>query len=261
MDVWESVWGEWEVLRNGGEKEEEERNGESHVCGAHTYTDLARGDVLCMECGAVVDSILHDEYGRTIPLHNVKPASMYKRKHHWNERISQWLVGVRRVPNPVIERVKSALRLADVSMETLTKTDIRKVLRALKLQKHIEHWVEIYCMVKERPFPVCDSEKVEEIREQFLAIECAFMKHQPTGRKCMINYNYLFNRLASCRRSLEAKRNSRNSCRVLRLSILLWSRDTHAATASEPPPAAASEPARASAPAAALVRKIHYTSL
>lgn len=193
MDVWESVWGEWEVLRNG--EEEEEECDISHVCGAHTYTDLAKGDVLCMECGAVVDAILHDEYGRTIPLHNIKPMSMYKRKHHWNERISQWLVGVRRVPNPVIERVKSALRLGDISMETLTKTDIRKVLRALKLQKHIEHWVEIYCMVKERPFPVCDSEKVEEIREQFLAIECAFMKHQPTGRKCMINYNYLFNRL------------------------------------------------------------------
>ena len=191
VDLWESVWEEWECLRRGGDDE----GGDEGCTHKQTHTDTAKGDMVCMDCGKILDSVLHDEYGRTMPLHNIKPASMYKRKHHWNERISQWLVGVRRVPDDVIAKVKRTILHSNVNLPSLTKTDIRKVLRSLHLQKHIEHWVEIYCMVKETPFPVCDSEKVEEIREQFLAIECAFMKHQPTGRKCMINYNYLFNRL------------------------------------------------------------------
>merc|ERR1712070_287254 len=116
-----------------------------------------------------------------MPSTNSKPRSLYRRRHHFNERLSQWLVTVQRVPKWVVDAVKVEVH----GVQNLTKTHLRAALRKLKLAKHIEHWVEIYCCVTNRPYPTIDGEVLEKIRNQFLAIENAFEKHKPPNRKCI----------------------------------------------------------------------------
>lgn len=157
-----------------------------------TYKDVKQGGVVCQSCGMVVDSILCDIFGNTLPTRNIKPRSLYRRRHHFNERLSQWLVTTKRVPDSVVRDV--AAFLAD-GTGPVTKTRIRAALRHLHQAKHIENWLEIYCDVTGRPYPTIPAETLERIREHFLAIEYAFEKNRPEGRKCILSYNFIMSRL------------------------------------------------------------------
>ena len=42
-----------------------------------TRTDHKNGEITCTCCGLIVDSILTDVFGNTIPLKNIKPHSLY----------------------------------------------------------------------------------------------------------------------------------------------------------------------------------------
>ena len=158
---------------------------------ANTRTDRKQGQVACADCGVVLDAILTDVFGNTIPLHCVKPHSLYRRKHHFNERLSQWLCLSRRVPDSVIHLVKQNWDHTTV----LTKTVVRTTLRRLGLAKYIENWIEIHCHVVGRAYPVIDSEMIEKIRDLFIKIEIAFEKHRPPTRKCILSYNYVLARI------------------------------------------------------------------
>lgn len=172
---------------------------QSGVCRhERTYIDIPQGAELCVECGLVVDHILCDIFGNTLPVRSIKPRSLYRRRHHFNERLAQWLVTTRRVPYDVVEGVRlhilNSSDGADVPLD-INKTKIRAALRSMKLAKYIENWVEIYCDLSDRPYPQVDSEILERIREHFLAIENAFEKNKPEGRKCILSYNYIICRI------------------------------------------------------------------
>ena len=164
----------------------------SETC-AHisSYTDHAKGTVTCIECGLVLDAVLEDIFGNTMPLKCVKLVLLYRRKHHFNERLSQWLCLTCCVPNTVIDQV-----VAEVSPNTtLTKTILRGILRRLGHARYIENWIEIHCHITHRPYPVITNEQIEAIREMFIKIEIAFEKHRPQTRKCILSYNYVFARI------------------------------------------------------------------
>ena len=138
-----------------------------------SYTDHAKGTVTCIECGLVLDAVLEDIFGNMMPLKCVKLALLYHRKHHFNERLSQWLCLTRCVPNTVIDQV-----VAEVSPNTtLTKTILRGILRHLGHARYIKNWIEIHCHITHRPYPVITNEQIEAIQEMFIKIEITFEKH------------------------------------------------------------------------------------
>ena len=130
---------------------------------SETYKDCVNGDTVCLGCGKCLDLVLEDVFGNTMPCKNQKPASLYKRRHHFNERLSQFTVSVRRVPDSVIEGVKGKLR----NHFAITKTNIRMALRALKQARHIENWIEVYCHVCNEPYPAPPGEVLESVTQMF----------------------------------------------------------------------------------------------
>ena len=93
-----------------GEDESMSTTHHHHHCDHQTTrTDHKNGEITCTCCGLIVDSILTDVFGNTIPLKNIKPHSLYWRKHHFNERLSQWLCLTRRVPDSVMTLVRDSL--------------------------------------------------------------------------------------------------------------------------------------------------------
>ena len=160
---------------------------------SETITEYRTGQIMCSWCGLILDSILTDMFGNTLPLRNIKPLSLYRRKHHFNERLSQWLCLTRRVPDSILMLVETSL--PNPRPPVLTKTVLRGVLRRLNLAKYIENWIEIHCHLSRRLYPVVSSEMIEKIRELFIKIEIAFEKHRPKGRKCILSYNYVLARI------------------------------------------------------------------
>jgi hypothetical protein len=115
--------------------------------------------------------------------------SIYKRKHHFSERISQWLCQDRSVPQFVIDLVKGSTK------SNLTKTAIRHVLRKNGLQTYIENWIQIYCRATGEIIEAPDSQILEKMKDLFIHIEVAFLVHRPANRKSMMSYNFIFLRL------------------------------------------------------------------
>ena len=173
-----------------------ERETRGSQCGhTDTYTNTKEGEIVCMDCGLVVDAVLCDVFGNTLPQKCIKPRSLYRRKHHFNEQLSQWLITTRRVDNETVSKVRELIGQDGSPKPMVTKTRIRYALRRLGLAKHIENWIEIHCEIMGRPYPVIEAETLERIREHFLHIETAFEKHRPDGRKCILSYNFILSRI------------------------------------------------------------------
>ena len=72
MEVdWDAMWVEREVVC--GDPVESVITMCAHN---ETYRDQVRGDIVCMCCGVIVDSVLEDVFGNNIPSKNKKPPSL-----------------------------------------------------------------------------------------------------------------------------------------------------------------------------------------
>ena len=189
MTDWEAIWHECEVARGVTEALPSPTQC-THPTDAQKV-DRKAGEIVCTKCGRVVDAILEDMFGNTLPQTAVKPPSLYRRRHHFSECISQFCVSNRRVPDSVITKVKQKLQNTHV----VTKTSIRMALRSVGEAKMIENWIEVYCLVTDTPFPRPPGDTLEWLTETFIKIETAFVRTRPPERKCILHYNYLFQRL------------------------------------------------------------------
>ena len=189
MTDWDAMWHERDVAR--GELLDVSVSEEcTHPSDAQKI-DRKAGEIVCTNCGSVVDAILEDMFGNTLPRVGVKPPSLYRRRHHFSEQISQFCVSVRCVPDSVITKVKHSL----CNTHMVTKTSIQLALQSIGQAKMIENWIEVYCLVTEMLFPQPPGEVIEWLTETFIKIETAFIRTHPPERKCILHYNYLFQRL------------------------------------------------------------------
>ena len=146
----------------------------------------ADGDYVCIGCGSVHSNMVmqyDDQFFFT-------KRSSYKRIHHWNERINQFLCLDNPPPHHIFQSVREWF---DARPGTpITKPKIREALRSMRQQKFVEKWIAIQCHLTDTPPPNPDAAVVERLRVMFATIERHFHNRKPAGRKSMINYNFLF---------------------------------------------------------------------
>jgi len=121
----------------------------------------------------------------------------YKRISHFSELI--WSFTGRenvQIEESVYEAVMQRLydeRVHDV--EDITVHRVREVLKKLKLRKHYEHVQLITCKITGRMPPRITPEMEERLKVCFLAASAAFQRHIPEGRKNMVSYAMVFQKL------------------------------------------------------------------
>ena len=114
----------------------------------------------------------------------------YKRINHFGE----WLSALQakesvEISAEVLEAIMQRLydeRVQDV--EDITVQKVREVLKKLKLRKHYEHVQLITCKITGRAPPRMTPEMEERLKVCFLAASAAFQRHIPEGRKNMMSY-------------------------------------------------------------------------
>lgn len=74
---------------------------------------------------------------------------------------------------------------------TLTITDMKAILKKLKLQKYYEHSSHIISKITKRPPPVLSREMEEKIKQMFTEIQELFAKFCPSDRTNFLNYAYV----------------------------------------------------------------------
>ena len=158
-------------------------------CGStQLITSYAQGDFVCYDCALVQQVAIMEN----APKH-WRPASNYKRIHHWHERISQFQLQESVIPYKEFDLIEAAI--IATGLKRIDKQLIRQVLRSLDMQRYIEKWLQIMNRVTgARPGQLSDEEVVT-LDLLFVATQSPFIYFKPDGRKNFMNYNYMFHRL------------------------------------------------------------------
>lgn len=171
-------------------------------CGSHdmlycSSTSGHPGSRSCVQCGAVEAGNVYYErmYGKAPP----RKHSNYKRVHHWAERLSQFRLLESEIPPQDMLQIGRVLLSG--AYTSLTKDNIRHALRSLnadepkKYTKYIEKWLQIcYRLTGVKP-PIPGPAVIDKLSTMFLDLQRPFEASKMDGRKNMLNYNYIFNRL------------------------------------------------------------------
>lgn len=188
MEVdWDAIWDMRDIARCADVPTE---TSDSTCAHTNICMDQRENNVTCTDCGLVLESGHVESLGWRDGVQMLS-KSVYKRRHHFKERVLQFMGMDRYVPKRVLDAARASIT------PPVTKTKIRAYLRTTKNQKFIENWIQIYCYVTGTPSPgvVMRPEEVEWLYSMFLHIENAFNHVKPVHRKSMLNYNFLFVRL------------------------------------------------------------------
>tara|TARA_B100000787_G_scaffold75906_2_gene55868 strand:+ start:552 stop:1697 length:1146 start_codon:yes stop_codon:yes gene_type:complete len=115
----------------------------------------------------------------------------YKRLNHFNE----WLQQVQakesaEISSEVIEKVMEELHKQRTALKDITDAKIRAMLKLLKLRKTYEHAAQIKMRITGEHPPRMTADMEELCRLCFIAVQPAFEKHCPPGRKNFLSYSY-----------------------------------------------------------------------
>ena len=164
------------------------------TCIHSPYEDLTNGDVVCTKCGLVIADKVFTPLEYISATHSYHRKSIYRRAHHFNERIYQWTCR-----DPPVDRMILSLVTKELQTDLpVNKTKSRMALRKHGGVKYIERWIQIYVHVTGCDAPTPSSMQVAAMKEMFLLWEQAFMANKPATRKCIINYNFIFVRMLQC---------------------------------------------------------------
>lgn len=114
----------------------------------------------------------------------------YKRINHFGE----WLSALQakesiEIPAAVYECIMQRLYDERVqNVEDITVHKVREILKKLKLRKYYEHVQLLTCKITGRAPPRMTPEMEERLKVCFLAASAAFQRHIPEGRKNMVSY-------------------------------------------------------------------------
>jgi hypothetical protein len=148
----------------------------------------ADGCHVCSDCGEVS---LQPVFERAWNF--VRKFSNYKRIHHFHERLSQYLLAESCVPAADMARIQTAFK--ESKFTTINKTNVRQILRSLKMQRYIEKWLQIIWSLTGASPPPFSARVCMQLDLMFISMQIPFMTARPADRKNFLKYNYVFNRL------------------------------------------------------------------
>lgn len=148
-------------------------------CGAMLVDEHVEGEMLVCDCGTLVRE---EEDGYELAYHDrenyeYRTNSIYKRPNHLQEVLLQ-LQGLEKtvVPAEVMERVRGEVKKYRLDAATITMSQVRDILRRLKLPKMYEHAAQIVHALSGRP-PIVIPEDVEARIKRMFNEVCRPFRH------------------------------------------------------------------------------------
>lgn len=150
---------------------------------------------VCDSCGRVVVILNNEEptYKEEQEMFEKIVNYSYKRENHFNEWLSQFQAQeMTTIPDEVIEQLRLELKKMKIkSMEEITHTKIRSLLKKLKWNKFYEHVPYITNMLNGIKPPNMPQELEERLRIMFKDIQKPFDDNCPKDRKNFLSYSYV----------------------------------------------------------------------
>ena len=152
-------------------------------------------DLVCDKCGFVVACLISEELSYREEQESSEKVInySYKRENHFNEWLAQFQAQeTTTIPKEVIDQLRSELKKMKIkSLEDITHTKVRTLLKKLKLNKYYEHVSYITNILNGIKPPNMPQELEERLRIMFKEIQKPFDTHCPSERKNFLSYSYV----------------------------------------------------------------------
>ena len=152
-------------------------------------------DAVCDSCGRVAVVLNNEEptYKEEQEMFEKIINYSYKRENHFNEWLSQFQAQeMTTIPDEVIEQLRLELKKMKIkSMDEITHTKIRSLLKKLKWNKFYEHVPYITNILNGIKPPNMPQELEEKLRIMFKDIQKPFDDNCPKDRKNFLSYSYV----------------------------------------------------------------------
>jgi len=157
------------------------------------------GMTLCPNCGESEYSLIHSDRPcfKEKQQQETLSSYTYKRINHFNEWLAEFQAKESTiVPEPVLAQIYAELkknRLLDPA--ALHLTDMRVILKKLKLNKFYEHIPYIMTKLTGKQAAVITKDTEEQLRCMFRQLQAPFERHCPEGRSNFLSYRYVLRKL------------------------------------------------------------------
>lgn len=149
---------------------------------------------VCNDCDVSVNVILDTE--RQHAKDSKDGSFVFKRTSH----LIEWLNASSGrentvIPPEVFGNVLAELRKRKITnLATVTHTQIRAILKKLRLSKYYEHTSYIMSQLNGKPTKPFDQALEDSIKKMFVQIQAPFVKFAPQERKNFLSYSYVLHK-------------------------------------------------------------------
>lgn len=163
-----------------------------NICHKNVLQNLIEGISICSNCGEQSYILIDTER----PSYKEPPAEYnyfnYKRMDHFNEWLAQFQSKESTdIPNDVIDKIIIELKKQRIkNIAKLNSSNIRDILKKLKLNKYYEHISYIKYKINGIPPPIIEPHIENKLRAMFREIQNPFLKHCPKNRNNFLSYSY-----------------------------------------------------------------------
>jgi hypothetical protein len=154
------------------------------------------GIVVCLQCGTTNYILIESEkpsFKEPVPENSY---FAYKRINHFNEWLAQFQAKEStEIPDDVYDKILYELnkcRISDLSL--IKSSQIRTILKKLKLNKYYEHVAHIINKLNGLPPPTISREIEDKLRIMFKQIQQPFEECCPKDRKNFLSYSYVLHK-------------------------------------------------------------------
>lgn len=162
-------------------------------CGLELKRDPHLSILICPSCG-VFQKWYDNSYNAVDYNEDIEFTSFsYRRQNHFNEwlNVSQAKESTD-IPKAVLQQIMRILfQMGKRTPETLTKLDIRRALKTLKLRRYYENSTAILCLLNGIPPPRFTPNQESLLKTMFKKIQQPFELTCPKDRSNFFSYSYI----------------------------------------------------------------------
>ena len=153
------------------------------------------GIQICNICGKINSHIIENDK----PSYRDPPQEVsfyaYKRINHFREILAQFQAKeTTDIPDEIIENIKQQIKKERITLNELTNSKSKDILKKLGYNKYYEHIPFIKDKLGIKP-PVMSQELETKLCNLFMEIEKQYSKHCPNNRVNFLNYYYVLFKL------------------------------------------------------------------
>ena len=157
-------------------------------CGSESFNKISNGRYKCIECDVIQERVYE------VPNY-IGTEKNYKKIIHYLTHLNNFLViNPPKIPERDMKKIRQSVQYMAYG-DNLKPPDIYNILKKHKMSKYYPHYIYIYCVITDKPFPSIEARDIELMKMMFKEIDSAWKDCKMNPRDSLINYLFTLKKI------------------------------------------------------------------